>query len=136
MTSMLMAEWKELQRGRPGHRFRERYEMARRSHNRVTVMNRVMRIGLAVSAFAVGVVLVFIPGPAVLFFLIAGTLLAAESRALALTLDRLEVGVRVAAKAGSRQWLRLSSTGRAVVVILGVAVTLAVMAIFWRLAFD
>ena len=136
MTSMLMAEWKGLRRGRPGHRFRERYETARRSQDRMTVMSRLVRVGLAVASFGVGVVLVFIPGPAVLFFLIAGALLAAESRALALALDRLEVGVRVTAQAGLRQWLRLSAIGRAVVVILGVAVTLAVMAIFWRLAFD
>jgi hypothetical protein len=135
MTSMLMAEWKGLRRGRPGRRFREHYESARQSKERTTVIGRLVRVGLAMVAFAVGVVLMFIPGPAVLFFLIAGALLATESRALAIALDRVEVGVRVVVKAGLRQWRRLPLFGRIIVVLVAAAVAIAGIVISWRIAF-
>lgn len=132
---MLMAEWQGLRRGRPGRRFREQYESARQSKKRTTVIGRVVRIGSAVIAFAVGVVLMFIPGPAVLFFLIAGALLATESRALAISLDRLEVGIRVIATAGCRRWRRLGLGGRIIVLVGGAAISVAAIVIGWRIAF-
>ena len=135
MTSLLMAEWKGLRRGRPGSRFRDRYESARRSKERITVIGRLVRIGLAMVAFAIGVVLMFIPGPAILFFLIAGALLATESRALALLLDRLEVGFRVVGTAGLRRWRRLGLAGRMIVVLIGAAIATAAVVICWRIAF-
>jgi hypothetical protein len=45
-------------------------------------------------AFALGVVLAFIPGPAVLFFALAAVLVATQSRWLAERLDRAEVKLR------------------------------------------
>lgn len=61
--------------------------------------------GLAFVAFAVGVVLAFIPGPAVLFFFLAGALLSTQSRYVAEALDKLEVWGRKAF-ASIRAWWR------------------------------
>ena len=135
MTSMLMAEWKGLRRGRPGSRFHDRYESARRSKERITVVGRLVRVGLAVVAFAIGVVLIFIPGPAILLFFITRTLLATESRALALMLDRVELGLRVVVTAALRRWRRLGLAGRIVVVLLGAAIAAAALVICWTIAF-
>ena len=55
---------------------------------------RFGRLVIAIIAFAIGLVLIFIPGPAILFFLIAGGLLAAESRHVARFLDWSEVKLR------------------------------------------
>jgi hypothetical protein len=59
----------------------------------------------ALLAFAVGVVLAFIPGPAVVFFGIAAALLASESMTVARALDRVEVWLRGA-------WRRLRGPRR------------------------
>lgn len=61
--------------------------------------------GLGFVAFAVGVVLAFIPGPAVLFFALSGALLSTQSRFIAVKLDKLEVWGRKAF-ASIRAWWR------------------------------
>jgi hypothetical protein len=60
---------------------------------------------LAFAAFGVGVVLAFIPGPAVLFFFLSGALLSTQSRFVAVTLDKAEVWGRKAF-ASLRAWWR------------------------------
>ena len=51
-------------------------------------------VAAAVLAFAIGIVLMFIPGPAIAFFGLAGALIATESAWVARTLDRGEVAAR------------------------------------------
>ena len=51
-------------------------------------------IGGAVLCLAIGIVLTFIPGPAFVFFGLAGALLSIESRWIARVLDRAEVSAR------------------------------------------
>jgi hypothetical protein len=51
-------------------------------------------LGGAVLAFGIGVVLSIIPGPAFVFFGLAGMLLAIESAWVAKKLDRAEVAIR------------------------------------------
>ncbi len=96
MKTSIATQWRTLKRSRPGRRFSERYEASRRGADRATVVQRVLRIVGAAVAIAIGVVLVFIPGPAVLFFAIAGALLASESRGVARALDWSEVKLRAA----------------------------------------
>jgi len=54
-------------------------------------------------SLAIGVVLVFIPGPAILFFLIAGGLFAMQSLWVARALDWSELRIRAAISA-IRKW--------------------------------
>jgi hypothetical protein len=94
VSTAIQAQWQTLKRGRPGRRFRDRYEASRRGASRRTWVQRVLRMTLAAAAIAIGVVLVFVPGPAVLFFAVAGALLASESRGVARFMDRCEVTMR------------------------------------------
>ena len=55
---------------------------------------RAAYAGAAVVSLAVGVVLAFVPGPAVVFFALTAALLAAQSAWLARRLDAAEIWVR------------------------------------------
>src|SRR5688572_14221670 len=114
MAATLKSEWRMLRRGKPGSRFLDRYETSHRNKNKRSVVGRVIRIVIAVAALAIGVVLVFIPGPAILFFFIAGSLLAAESRALARALDWSEVKLRKLVRWLAKVWRKLPPAGKGV----------------------
>ncbi|MBL9213419.1 MAG: hypothetical protein JNL92_23345 [Opitutaceae bacterium] len=114
MFASFQRRWKELARGKPGQRFQRRFENQSRSGSN-TGWRRVMNLVLALACFAVGVVLVFIPGPAVLFFFIGGGLLATESRVVAALLDAAELRIRKFASWVHRQWVNLSAVGKAAV---------------------
>ncbi|HTO03936.1 MAG TPA: hypothetical protein VL069_09555 [Opitutus sp.] len=135
MAASLISEWKTLKRGRPGHRFEDRYDAHRRTKNRRTMLGRVARMGLAVVAIAVGVVLMFIPGPAILFFLIAGGLLAAESRGVARGLDWGEVRIRRIAKWLQARWRKLPLAGKIFVGSIVLAAGAGGLFISYRLTF-
>ncbi len=72
-----------------GVRFKNEHLRAR-SHG-MTMATRILGIGLAIISMAIGVVLVFIPGPAFIFFIIAGALLASQWWAMACLLDHVEL---------------------------------------------
>jgi hypothetical protein len=83
----------------PGERFQKHYRQHRQSEAGKSPVRRILYAVVGVVAFAVGVVLMFIPGPAILFFLIAGGLFATQSLWVARALDWTEVRIRAAAKA-------------------------------------
>jgi hypothetical protein len=86
-----LAKFREAQ---PGERFAQFH---RRMRSESPSWMRPLYIGLAVVSFVIGVVLAFIPGPAILFFALAAALLATQSIWLAERLDRAEVK--------GREWL-------------------------------
>ncbi|MFH1497396.1 MAG: PGPGW domain-containing protein [Verrucomicrobiota bacterium] len=92
-----------LREGDPGHRFRDRHERMRREGG-PGLWTRLARFVVALVCIVVGVVLVFIPGPAVLFFFFAGGLLAAESRVIAGWMDKTELLARSAWRRLRRLW--------------------------------
>ena len=101
MLARLQTLWKRVRKLPPGERFQAFHRSQR---NRSTVVKAAF-LGAAVLSFAAGVVLLFIPGPAVLFFALAGALLATQSRRLARWLDQGEVRARKAV-AALRRWRR------------------------------
>ena len=118
MSNPLKKQWQTLKRGKPGERFIQRYEAgqkAKKSAGPGFKLLRVVRILVALGAVVVGIILVFIPGPAILFFLIAGSLLAAESRTIARFLDWAELKLRAVFSWLSRQWRRLHFAGKVAV---------------------
>ena len=121
MIARLKRQWKTLQRARPGRRFEERYEAAQRKENRASFFARVVRFTIATAALAVGVVLMFIPGPAVLFFAISGALLASESRGVARFLDWSEVKIRAVVRWATRFWKKLPVVGKVAIALVGAA---------------
>lgn len=88
MLQTLKAEWQRLKHTRPGRRFCSFYQ---RHGERWPGWARVLLILAAAISFAIGFILVFIPGPAILFFAITAALLAAQSRPVARQLDRAEI---------------------------------------------
>jgi hypothetical protein len=68
----------------------------------------LLRLLVAVGCVAVGILLMFIPGPAVLFFLIAGSLLSTESLFVARSLDWSELKLRAGWSWSKKQWGKLS----------------------------
>jgi len=87
----MKTELARLREAQPGERFKE-------FHHRMRVdcpnWMRPVYLGAALVSFAIGVVLAFIPGPAILFFALAAALVATQSSWLAGQLDRAEVKVR------------------------------------------
>ena len=86
--------WRQLRESEPGRRFAEWHERRRRTRGERGLVARVVPVLVALVLLAIGAVLVFIPGPAVLFFAVGGMVLAGESRRVARALDRGELWVR------------------------------------------
>jgi hypothetical protein len=91
VLSRIRAHWIEFKHWPAGERFTRFYESQRRVSSRWTTPLIWLA---ALLALAVGVVLVFIPGPAVVFFAVSAALLASQSRWLAAHLDGAEVRLR------------------------------------------
>lgn len=136
MSGRLKRQWEILKRGKPGRRFEDRYEAAQRKENRATVLARVVRFTAAVIAIALGVVFAVIPGPAVVFFAVAGALLASESRVVAKFLDWCEVKIRAIVRWAQRIWRRLPMVGKVALVIVGAACSAGATFMSYRLLAD
>lgn len=108
MFTHLKQHWSQLRHAPPGERFERRYRASHGQGSRRSILRRVLLVVLAVALTAVGIVLMFIPGPAILFFFLAGAIFAEESRWVARLLDRLEVRLRRIWHA-LQQWWRRSS---------------------------
>jgi len=127
MRPRLPRKWNVFSHGKPGHRFQDRYHAHHDRGASQGVWQRLQRILLALAAAAVGVVLVFIPGPAIVFFFLAGALLASNWLWMARTLDWLEVKLRKGGKRATRTWRHLSASGRAALIAAGGGLSVATM---------
>jgi hypothetical protein len=90
MFTKIKATWTRLKRREPGERFQAFY----RSQRRKPAATRVAFVGLAIVSFAIAVVLMFIPGPAVAFYALSAALFSTQSQSVARALDRAEVSGR------------------------------------------
>lgn len=125
MRASISRTWKKLNQGRPGHRFRERYRRNQKAGKSRNWLKRLVRFVAAAAAFAIGVVLVFIPGPAIVFFLIAGALLASDWLWVARFLDWSEVRLRAAWRRLHKFWRGLPVAGRVAVAAGGAMLSVA-----------
>jgi hypothetical protein len=106
MLFQLKAHWRQFKRLEPGRRFETHYRQHRQSEAGKSPVRRVLYAVAGVVAFALGIVFAFIPGPAILFFLMAGALFAVQSLWVARALDWSELWLRAAAKAVRRRLSR------------------------------
>ena len=120
----LRRQWRELRRGRPGHRFQARYERAQ-AEQRCGAGARILLMVIAVLFLAIGLVLSVFPGPALPFFFLAGGLLASELRFVARFMDWSEVRVRKIAAWLKHHWRRLPVLGRVALLIFGACCSMA-----------
>ncbi len=123
MMQWVKKQWRALRESRPGERFEDRYRAANRSEKGGRLAGHVVRVALAIVAFAIGVVLTIFPGPAVVFFALAGALMATESRWVAQLLDWTELKLRAIGRALWERWCALTLAGKiaAGVVLTGLA---------------
>jgi hypothetical protein len=124
--------WQSLKRGQPGRRFQAQYESSHRREKRASVGLRVSLMAAALVCFAIGVVLVFIPGPAFVFFILGGGLLASESRSVARVMDWSEVQARHLAGWVEKTWRRLNRIARVAVVVAGLGLGAAGAFVIYR----
>ena len=99
MLAELKDHWHAFKRLEPGKRFQTHHRQHRQAEAGKSPVRRVLYAAAGVVALAVGVILTFIPGPAILFFLIAGGLFATQSLCVARALDWTELRLRAAMKA-------------------------------------
>jgi hypothetical protein len=116
----LREDWRKLKRGRPGHRFQDRYEQARHDAAKCGIAKRIGLMIAAAVLIVVGLFFAVVPGPAVPFFFVAGALLASESRAIARAMDWIEVRVRKVLAWAKRRWRQLPVAARVAVCVVGV----------------
>jgi hypothetical protein len=86
----LRKKWHDFKALPPGRRFQTVHEQQQSAPWWV----KPAVIATAAGAFAIGILLTFIPGPAFVFYGLAGALAATESAWLARTLDRGELAAR------------------------------------------
>ncbi len=134
MFRSIKSHWHALKASRPGRRFQERYERHWESGAKPARV-RLANLALAGLCLVVGVALMVLPGPAVLFFFIGASLLATESRALASGLDRLEVLLRSVWLRGRRWWRALPRGGKAAAGGLGLLVVGATLHFTYKFVF-
>jgi hypothetical protein len=103
--------WISFKKLPPGQRFQTRYRQQHQKPEGRSPWHRALWLGGAVVAFAVGVVLVFIPGPAVVFFALSAALLANQSRWVARSLDWLELRLRALYQRAQTLWQDLRHAG-------------------------
>jgi hypothetical protein len=108
----LRDDWRELKHSRPGRRFQERFERARRLEPHCGLAKRIATIVLAMLAVALGLFFAIFPGPALPFFFVGAALLATQSRTLARWFDVLEVRVREAFAWSRQRWRHLPLVAR------------------------
>jgi hypothetical protein len=91
VLNKLKAELREIKGYPPGERFSCFHERHKRSQS--GWVRPVLLLAAAVS-LVVGVILAFIPGPAILFFAITAALVATQNHAVAKQFDRAELAIR------------------------------------------
>jgi Flp pilus assembly protein TadB len=89
MLDSLKSDFRKMKRDRTGERFKNQHERAKKRGLDRGWMKALFFIGAFISA-AIGVVLVFIPGPAFVFFILAGALVAIPWWPAARALDNAE----------------------------------------------
>lgn len=124
--------WREIKRGKPGHRFQDRYERARRQEHKAGAGQRIFFLIAGFVCLAVGALLVIFPGPAIPFFFLAGAFLASESRRVAKVMDWAEVRVRKIVAWLKPRWKRLPKPLRITLMILGPCCSITAAYFFFR----
>ena len=129
----LRKQWKAFKEAPPGQRFAEHYRRSRRQREKGSAWAKPLRWGLALVCVVIGVVLMFIPGPAILFFGIAGLIVAGDSKAVASGLDWAELKGRAIFFWGRRRWRAMGIVGKVITATVAVLLTAAAAAGMWWL---
>jgi uncharacterized protein (TIGR02611 family) len=116
--------WRRLKAGNPGQRFQQEF---RRRHGagRSPIQKALLIVG-GLLLMAAGFLLLFIPGPGLVFLFAGGFLIAQQSLVAARALDWSEIRLRKLLAWSLRAWRRSSTTLKVLVVVAVVVVLGAV----------
>ncbi len=111
LGSWLKRHWAHATEGRPGHRFQDRYEHAKETRAQRGVWKRVLKIAGGVLALLIGLIEIVFPGPAFVFIIVGGAMLATESLRVARAMDWSEIRIRRVVSYVRRKWAGAQPSG-------------------------
>ena len=132
MLDRLKAQWQQLQASRPGHRFRDRYERHKRDRSGAKLFWRIVRVAAAAVLVCIGAFFMFVPGPAILFYALAGALLSTDSLPVAKALDWCEVKGRRLGRWGQQRWRQMPPAARVALSAASIVVSAGVTFLFYH----
>lgn len=133
MIEKTKESWREFKKGKPGHRFHDHY-LRRREKEEGHIVKRMLLIALGVIIAIGSLVLSPLPGPGWGTAFIGLMILGGELLPVARSLDWVEVRLRKLGRFVGKVW-RSSVVGKAVVVVVAVAIVAATFYITYWLFF-
>ncbi len=124
MWEMFKQTWRRFKAGNPGQRFQREFRR-RHSAGRSPIQKALLIVG-GLLLMAAGFLLLFIPGPGLVFLFVGGFLIAQQSLVAARVLDWSEIRLRKLLAWSLRAWRRSSTTLKALLVVVAVVVLGAV----------
>jgi hypothetical protein len=112
--------WRRLKAGKPGQRFQQEFRR-RHSAGRSPLQKTLLTVG-GLLLMAAGFLLLFIPGPGLLFLFAGGFLIAQQSLVAARVLDWSEVRLRKLLAWSLRAWRRSSTALKLMFVVVAMVV--------------
>lgn len=113
MFTAIKQQWCDLKKGRPGHRFQDRYDRNKQNRADESFLRRWFQPILGVLLFAAGIFFCIFPGPGLPLVLIGAMLLSERSLAIARAMDWTELKARHLLVKAKRWWRRrTASPGR------------------------
>lgn len=119
MFGNLKRQWRAFRGGKPGHRFQDRFDRNQGARPSQSLLRRLLQPAVAVALILIGIVLTFIPGPAIVFYFAGAGVLAGESRTLARALDWIELKLRKVFRWLKHWWMQASAMAKQAVILLG-----------------
>ena len=124
----LKKQWHDLAAARPGHRFQNHY---RREHQKRAGSRRPWKLIVGITLIFVGMVLMVLPGPGVVFLALGGAFLAGESQVAARGLDTMELYARRLFSTIMKQWRRSSSLAKVFATLVLVTIVATSVWLAW-----
>jgi hypothetical protein len=124
-------QWREFKHDQPGERFRNQRKRMKDGSKALMVA----QVALGVILVSGGVLLLFIPGPGLLFIVFGLALIAGLSRKLAALMDRMEPKVRRFGRAAKQWWTHLPTVGKVGLGLLAASGAAAFFYAMYRLWF-
>jgi hypothetical protein len=122
MWKSLKQQWCDLKKGRPGHRFQERYERNKKGRADESSLRRWLQPVLGLILFAAGIFFCIFPGPGLPLLLVGAMLLAERSRRMARTMDWAELKARNGITRIKQWWRDASPVAKNAAIVLSALV--------------
>lgn len=124
MLKRLKESWRRLRAGTPGRRFQQQH--SRRQESGRSPLKKALFVVVGLLLMAVGIFLLFVPGPGLVVLLLGALMVAQQSLLAARALDWAEVRALKLLDPSLRVWRRSSRALKILVVVFALVVAGAV----------